>query len=67
MENQELKNFSWTTFFLVTSFSFFLFFFFMKKLEGTEPRVFIWTGTATFFLGLISLFAGKTQTQETEE
>jgi hypothetical protein len=66
MEDQDLK-FSWTSFFLVTSFSFFLFALILKKLENIEPRIFIWTGLATLILGLINLLVGKTHSTRAEE
>ena len=66
MEDQNLKRFSWTSFFFVTSLSFFLFLLIIKELEGKEPRIFIWTGVTTLILGLASLLLGRPGSAETD-
>jgi hypothetical protein len=54
MEKDEIKVFSWTGLFLVTSVCFFVFSNFIKFLEGYPPRIFIWIGFIALFLGLVS-------------
>ena len=66
MEDQDLNGFSWTSFFLVTSFCFFLFSFLMKRLEGIDVPIFLWTGVVTLVIGLINLIQVKAQSPDRE-
>ena len=66
MEDQDLNGFSWTSFFLVTSFCFFLFAFLMKRLEGIDVPIFLWTGVVTLVIGLINLIQVKAQSPDRE-
>jgi len=66
MEDQDLKGFSWTSFFLVTSFCFFLFAILMKRLENIDVPIFLWTGGVTLVIGLINLIPMKTQWPDSE-
>ncbi len=53
MEDKELKEFSWTAFFLVTGFSCFLFSKMMLFLDGTPLPIFTWIGIAGIVIGSI--------------
>lgn len=51
MEDKEMKQFSWTAFFLVTGFSFFMFSKMMMFLDGTNLPIFTWIGILTIAIG----------------
>lgn len=53
MEDKEMKQFSWTAFFLVTGFSFFMFSKMMLFLDGTNLPVFTWLGILAIAIGSI--------------
>jgi hypothetical protein len=65
MEDKEMKQFSWTAFFLVTGFSFFMFSKLMLFLDGTQLPIFTWIGLAAIAVG--SLRAAKSFKSTTEE
>jgi predicted membrane channel-forming protein YqfA (hemolysin III family) len=51
MEDKEMKEFSWTAFFLVTGFSLILFSKILQFLDGTRLQVFTWAGIVTIIIG----------------
>jgi hypothetical protein len=54
MEEKEMREFSWTGLFFVTSFCFFAFSAIMELLDHTHPVLFIWIGSISLILGLIN-------------
>ncbi len=54
MEDKELKEFSWTAFFLVTGFSFFAFSKMLQWLDGTPLPVFTWIGVIACLVGSLN-------------
>ena len=52
MEDKEMKEFSWTAFFLVTGFCFFAFGKILQLLDGVQLPVFTW-------IGIIAVLAGS--------
>ncbi len=54
MEDKELKEFSWTAFFLVTGFSFFAFSKILQWLDGTRLPVFSWIGVFAILVGSLN-------------
>jgi len=59
MEDKAMKQFSWTAFFLVTGFSFFLFSKLLLFLDGTPLPVFTWVGIFAIVVGTARLFLSK--------
>ncbi|NOT49806.1 MAG: hypothetical protein HOP10_00840 [Chitinophagaceae bacterium] len=55
MEDNEMKQFSWTAFFLVTGFSFFMFSKLMFFLDGTQLPVFTLIGILAIAIGCFSM------------
>lgn len=53
MDERNLKEFSWTAFFLVTGFSFFIFSKMLQFLDGTHLPVFSWIGIACIVIGSV--------------
>jgi hypothetical protein len=58
MEEKNMREFSWTALFFVTSFCFFSFSGALKILGSVQNGLFIWVGTISLFLGLLCQ-AGK--------
>lgn len=54
MEDKEMKEFSWTAFFLVTGFSFFAFSKMLQILDGTQLQVFTWIGVVSILVGSLN-------------
>jgi len=54
MEEKEMREFSWTGLFLVTSFCFFAFSIILELLDHDHPDFFIWIAGSSLFLGLIN-------------
>ena len=54
MEDNELKDFSRTAFFLVTGFSFFFFSMALQWLDKTREPVFTWIGIFAITIGLLN-------------
>jgi hypothetical protein len=54
MEEKEIREFSWTSLFFVTSFCFFAFSVIMELLNHTHPALFIRIGGISLFLGLLN-------------
>jgi hypothetical protein len=55
MEDKEMNKFSWTAFFLVTGFSFFMFSKLMNFLDGTQLPVFTWIGVLAIAIGFFRM------------
>jgi predicted membrane channel-forming protein YqfA (hemolysin III family) len=51
MEDKEMKEFSWTAFFVVTGFSFILFSKILHLLDGTRLPIFTWAGIIAIMTG----------------
>jgi hypothetical protein len=64
MEDNEMKKFSWTAFFLVTGFSFFMFSKLMDFLDGTQLPVFTWIGVLAIVIGFLSMIGSLKQKPE---
>lgn len=54
MDDSNLKEFSWTAFFLVTGFSFFIFSKLLQNLDGTHLPLFTWIGVIAIVIGSLS-------------
>jgi hypothetical protein len=54
MEDNEIKDFSRTAFFLVTGFSFFFFSKTLQWLDKTREPVFAWIGIVAIIIGLLN-------------
>jgi hypothetical protein len=54
MEEKEMREFSWTALFLVTSFCFFAFSIILELLDHTHPDIFLWIAGISLFLGLLN-------------
>jgi len=57
MEEKELKEFSWTGLFIVTGLCFFAFSAVLEFLDHTHPRIFIWIGLVSIFLGIVNIIS----------
>jgi hypothetical protein len=55
MEEKEMREFSWAGLFFVTSFCFFAFSALLELLDNAYPRIFIWIGGISLFLGLLNI------------
>jgi uncharacterized membrane protein YgdD (TMEM256/DUF423 family) len=64
MEDKEMKQFSWTAFFLVTGLSFFMFSKLMQFLDGSKLPVFTVIGIITFAIGLFRMITGSKRVPE---
>lgn len=64
MEDKDIKQFSWTAFFLVTGISFFLFSKLMLFLDGTKLPVFTVIGIITLAIGLFRMVTGLQRAPE---
>lgn len=53
MEEKNMREFSWTALFFVTSFCFFSFSGALKILGSVQNDLFIWVGTISLVLGLL--------------
>jgi predicted membrane channel-forming protein YqfA (hemolysin III family) len=53
MEDKEMKEFSWTAFFLVTGFSLILFSKVLQFLDGTRLPILTWIGIGTILIGAL--------------
>jgi len=54
MEEKEMREFSWTGLFLVTSLCFFAFSMILELLDHTHPDLFIWIACSSLFLGFLN-------------
>jgi len=54
MEDRSFKEFSWTAFFLVTGFSFFIFSKLLQFLDGTHLPLFSWIGVIAIVIGSVN-------------
>lgn len=54
MEDKDLKEFSWSAFFLVTGFCFFFFSKILHALDGANLRIFTWIGIIAIVTGSVS-------------
>jgi len=54
MDDRNLKEFSWTAFFLVTGFSFFIFSKLLQFLDGTHLPLFSWIGVLAIVIGSLN-------------
>lgn len=64
MKDKEIKEFSWTAFFLVTGFSFFLFSKILEWLDAIRLPVFTWIAVIAVLIG--SLNSIRTFMEESE-
>jgi hypothetical protein len=64
MEDKQMKDFSWTAFFLVTGLSFFLFSKLLWMLDGTPLPVFTWLGIASIAIGSFRIILSLNQSPE---
>lgn len=61
MDDRNLREFSWTAFFLVTGFSFFIFSKLLQFLDGTHLPVFSWIGVIAIVIGSLSSIRSLTE------
>ena len=54
MDERDRREFSWPGLFLVTGTCFFIFSLMLKFLSGSYPRIFIWIGIISLFLGILN-------------
>ena len=64
MEDKQMKDFSWTAFFLVTGFSFFMFSKLLWMLDGTPLPVFTWLGIVAILIGALRILLSRKQSPE---
>jgi len=60
MEEKELKEFSWTGLFIITGLCFFGFSAVLEFLDHSHPRIFIWIGAGSIFLGILNMISKLT-------
>jgi hypothetical protein len=67
MEEKELKEFSWTGLFIVTGLCFFGFSAILEFLDHTHPKIFIWIGLLSIFLGILNMISKLTTRSVTKK
>jgi len=66
MEEKEMKEFSWTGLFFVTSICFFSFSGALKMLGDYQNGLFIWVGSISLFLGLLTWLGKSINRQDSK-